>query len=206
MEKDNTDITIDTYDNIVNEYIDYFKSKDLKGKVQFQREIDLMVSKLSDNALILDAGTAMGDYPKYLTEKLNKNFKVIGIDASKNMIEKAKSNATKAQFKVMDIRNLEFDNEMFDAIICFATLIHINDSDCLKVLDKFDAITKDNGLIIINVMEQNDDKKEFMIDEPFNPKYKTYFNKYTKNFFIEYFKSKGYEILGMFDNPLFNTE
>lgn len=29
--------TIDTYNNIVDEYIEYFNSKDLKGNVQFQK-------------------------------------------------------------------------------------------------------------------------------------------------------------------------
>ena len=31
--------TIDTYNNIVKDYIDYFNSKDLHGNVQFQKEI-----------------------------------------------------------------------------------------------------------------------------------------------------------------------
>lgn len=42
--------------------------------------------------------------------------------------------------------------------------------------------------------------------EPFNPKYNTYFNRYTKKFFIEWFSNKGYEVLKIFDNPIFNTE
>lgn len=126
-----TDITIETYNNIVNEYIEYFKTKDLNGNVQFQKEIDYIVSGLEENAVILDAGTAIGEYPKYLTEKCSKNFSVIGIDAAKNMIEIARNNASKVEFMVMDIRNLGFSKEMFDAIICFATLIHVDDDECL---------------------------------------------------------------------------
>lgn len=41
--KDKTDITINTYNSIVNECINYFKSKNLKGNVQFQSEINLVV-------------------------------------------------------------------------------------------------------------------------------------------------------------------
>jgi len=40
MNQDKTDITVETYDNIVEEYIEYFKTKKLNGKVQFQRKID----------------------------------------------------------------------------------------------------------------------------------------------------------------------
>ena len=120
-----TDITVETYDSIVDEYVAYFKTKDLKGKVQFQKEIDYICSNLADNAKILDVGCAIGDYPKYLTEKCENNFDVIGIDSSKNMIEEAKKNAPKAKFEVMDIRRLEFPEKTFDAIICFAVLIHL---------------------------------------------------------------------------------
>lgn len=204
--KNKTDITVDTYNNIVKEYIDYFNSRDLHGNVQFQREINLIVEHLKNGARILDVGTAIGDYPKYLTEKINKNFEVIGIDASTNMVKEAKRKAPKARFYEMDIRNMCFDKSYFDCIICFATLIHVNDTDCLNVLDNFDYILKENGLIAINVMEYIDGEKEIFEKEPFNPKYKTYFNKYNKEFFTEYFTSKNYKILTFFDNPIFNVE
>lgn len=205
MNKDKTDITIETYDNIVNEYIEYFKTKDLKGNVQFQQEIDFICSKLPQNAKILDVGTAIGDYPKYLTEKCDKNFDVLGIDSSKNMIKVARKNAPKSQFEIMDMRNLAFPKDAFDAILCFATLIHVNDEECIKILEKFDECLKVNGFMVINVMEWLEDEKEIFEEEPFNPKYKTYFNRYKKEFFTNYFQNKNYEILTFQDNPIFNS-
>lgn len=205
MNKDKTDITIETYDHIVNEYIEYFQTKDLKGNVQFQQEMDFICPKLPQNAKILDVGTAIGDYPKYLTEKCHQNFEVLGIDSSKNMIEVARKNAPKAQFEVMDMRNLVFPKETFDAILCFATLIHVKDEECIKILNQFDKCLKVNGFMVINVMEWLRDEKEIFEDEPFNPKYKTYFNRYKKEFFSQYFESKNYEILTFYDNPIFNS-
>ena len=76
-EDNKTDITIKTYNAIVQEYIAYFTTKDLKGNVQFQKEIDYIVSRLQEHAMILDAGTATGEYPKYLTEKCSKKFSVV---------------------------------------------------------------------------------------------------------------------------------
>lgn len=204
MEIDKTKVTIETYNNIVEEYVDYFKSKDLKGNVQFQKEIDYLISQLNENATILDAGTAIGDYPKFLTEKCNKNFNVIGIDSSENMLKKAIKNAPKAKFELMDIRDIKFRNQTFDAIICFATLIHVNDETCIKVLDKFSQLLKDEGIIAINVMECNNEEKEIFIPEPFNPKYKTYFNRYSKQFFIDYFTANNYTIEKIYDNKMFD--
>ena len=208
MTNNKTDITINTYNNIVNEYDDYFNSKDLQGGTQFQKEIETIVSMLPSGAVILDAGTALGAYPKYLTERVDKDFKVVGIDAAPNMIEKAKSVAPKAEFHTRDIRDLQFPPKSFDAVICFATLIHVNDQEALKVLEKFDEILKQNGIIAINVMEKpNSQDKEIFIDEPFNTEYKTYFNRYNKSFFLDYFNSKGYKVLATYDdNELFNTE
>ena len=105
------------------------------------------------------------------------------------MIKIAKNNAPKAEFMVMDIRDLTFSKETFDAIICFATLIHVNDHECLNTLRQFDCILKHNGLLAINVMESKDNNKEIFEKEPFNPKYKTYFNRYSKDFFVDYFSN-----------------
>lgn len=55
-------------------------------------------------------------------------------------------------------------------------------------------------------MEHINGEKEIYEKEPFNPKYNTYFNRYKKEFFIEYFSNKGYKILNIFDNPIFNSE
>ena len=199
------DVTIETYNNIVNEYIDYYKSKDLDGKVQFQREIDYICQRIKNDAKILDVGTAIGDYPKYLTEKMKaKKYDVIGIDASSNMIKVASENAPKATFKVMDVRKMDFDENTFDAIICFATLIHVNDDECEKILYNFDKILKKDGIIAINVYEWLNEEKESFESEPLNPKFKTYFNKYKREFFINFFKNNNYKILTFFNNPLFN--
>lgn len=202
MEIDKTNITIETYNNIIEEYISYYQSKELNGNVQYQKETDYLVSQLPEKARILDAGTAIGDYPKYLTEKCNKNFNVIGIDASENMLKKAVKNAPKAKFELMDIRNMKFIENSFDAIICYATLIHVNDKNCLKILDNFRNLLKNKGLIAINVMEYNNKEKEIFIQEPFNPNYKTYFNRYTKQFFIDYFTTNNYSIEKIYDNKI----
>lgn len=206
MIKNKIDETIDTYNNIVEEYIDYFNSKDLHGNVQFQREIDVLVNNLEKGSKILDVGTAIGDYPKYLTERCDKNFKAIGIDSSDNMIKVVMKNAPKANFEVMDMRRIYFQENSFAAIICLATLIHVDDDTAIKVLEKFDSMLKNNGIIIVNVMEHISGNKEIYEKEPFNPKYNTYFNRYSKEFFIKWFKNNNYEILNIFDNPIFNSE
>ncbi|MDE6292881.1 MAG: class I SAM-dependent methyltransferase [Bacilli bacterium] len=194
------DETVNTYENIFAEYKDSFNQEYLNGHVQFQEEIDNLVNLLDDESYILDVGTCMGSYPKYLTENVNKNFKVLGIDASAKMIEEAKKNAKNALFRVMDMRDMQLDDNSFDAIICLATLIHVDDENASIVLDKFNALLKIEGIMVINVQEVSDGIKEIYEDEPLNPKYKTYFNRYTKDFFYEWARNKNYEVIEVIDN------
>lgn len=203
MTIDKTSTTIETYNNIVEEYIDFYKDNIEKGVYSFQKEISYLASKLDNNALILDVGTAIGECPRFLTEKFDKDFKVIGIDTSKNMIEKARNFAPKAQFIQMDMRNLQFDSNTFDAIICFATLIHVNDEDCKKALKKFAKMLKRNGFLAINVMEHIDKKKEIFVKEPFNPKYMMYYNRYSKEFFMNFFNKNSFIVDKIFENKIY---
>lgn len=198
---DKTTMAIDTYNHIINEYIEYLK--DVEG-VPFQKETDYLISILPNRSKILDVGTAMGYYPKYLTEKIDKEFDVLGIDASDKMIEQAKKMAPKANFQVMDIRNMKYPDKSFDCIMCFGTLIHLNDDDCLNALKNFDRILNDNGILAINVMEHLSGDREIVVKEPFNNNYKMYYNRYPKDFFINYFKENNYTIIKTFDNPIYN--
>lgn len=206
MKKNKTEISIETYNNIVNEYVEYLKPLYLKKDVPLQKEIEYLISLLPEKSKILDAGTAMGIYPKYLTENCDKNYDVIGIDASTKMIEYATKAVPKTKFKLMDIRNLKFDKKYFDCIICFSTLIHLNDEDCLKTLNKFNEILKDDGILAINVMGCTSNDKEMFVNEPFNPKYKMYYNRYSKDFFYKFFKKNNYTILKTFDNNIYDTD
>lgn len=203
---DKINTTINTYDSIVEEYIDYYNSKGLNGKLQYQKEMDYLISQLNNYASILDIGTSIGNYPKYLTEKCEKSFNVIGIDSSENMLKKAIENAPKAKFEFMDIRNMKFNSQSFDAIICFGVLIHLDDDNCERVLNRFNELLKDRGLLLINAMELKNEEKEVFIPEPLNTKYKTYFNRYTKQFFLDFFEKNNYLIEKSFDNKLFNEE
>ena len=195
-----TKIVINAYNNSVDEYIEYYNNELLNIEVEFKREIEYLIKNTKNNASILDAGTSIGMYPRYLTEKSDKEFDIIGIDLSENMLKHAVKNVPKAKFQKMDIRHMDFNGKKFDLIICFAVLNHMDDETCLKILNSFDELLNNDGRVAINVMEYEGGKKELYIKEPLNPIYDSYFNKYSKQFFIDFFNSKNYIIEKIFDN------
>ena len=200
---DKTDISIETYNHIVDEYEAFSKTVNSIDRVQWQAEMDYIIPLIPNDAKILDAATKLGAYPKYLANLPGKHYDIIGLEPAEKLLERAIKNVPGAKFMKMDLRNIELPENSFDLILCLSALIHLNDDDCIKTLNSFDRLVKAGGFIVINVPEHRDDVKEKFFDEPFNPKYKTYFNSYKKEFFADYFKARGgYLPPVIFDNFL----
>lgn len=192
FKKNKINNTIKTYDCVANEY------EEELSFIYYQDELDVFVNLLKKGAKVLDAGCANGLVSKYLQDK---GFEVVGIDSSPNMLKFAKKRTPQAKFCNTDIRKLTFEDNTFDAIFCYAVLIHVSKSECKKILDKFSKILKPNGILFINVMEEFKKDENTYIDEPLNNKYKTYFQFYSKNFF-EKNLNKSFEIIKISDRLL----
>jgi trans-aconitate methyltransferase len=94
---------------------------------------------------ILDVGCGTGE----LTYELSKTeATMVGIDASKQMINKAKQQFPDIQFFVKDATNFSFE-EPFDAAFSNATLHWINDQ--LKALQCINNSLKDGGRFVFEM-------------------------------------------------------
>ena len=111
--------------------------------------------KLKKKSKILDCGCGNGRNFKYLTEK---NFDVIGTDISKNVIEKNKKNFSKFKknFYLGDIRNLNFKDNYFDAIISEASLYYQSIADISATIEKFYDLLKPNSYLRVYTKSIND--------------------------------------------------
>lgn len=172
--KDKINNTIKTYDSISSEY-----DKELYY-IYYLKELKEFVKLLPKGAKVLDAGCGNGLVTKYLCDH---GFSVVAIDASLNMLKVAKSKCSQAKFINVDIRKMKFENNSFDAIFCYAVLIHISKTECKKVLNNFLKFLKSNGILFINVMEEIKKNENIYVSESLNNKYKTFFQYYSKSFF-----------------------
>ena len=80
-------------------------------------------------------------------------YEVKGIDLSEKLLEIARKNAPKAEFYLMDMRNLAFPSDYFDGIWACASFLHIPKKDSRKTLDEFYRVLKPNGLLYLSVKE-----------------------------------------------------
>jgi ubiquinone/menaquinone biosynthesis C-methylase UbiE len=100
-----------------------------------------MISLITKNGLILDNGCGIGYSADFLAKE-----KMIGIDISKGMIEKAKKRTNR--LVCADSQRLPFKNETFEVIFCRSLLHHLpNPQDGVREMKR---VLKMNGELIIS--------------------------------------------------------
>ena len=136
--------TIETYNQIAKIYADYTFNR------LFQYHLNEFISLIPKDAKILDIGCGSGRDVQYF---LDYNLNSIGIDISHEMINEAKTRVPNGDFKKMDMRNLKFKENTFDALWACASRLHISRKELPKVLQNINKIIKPNGILFIALKE-----------------------------------------------------
>lgn len=113
-----------------------------------------------ENAEILEIACGPGNITKYLLDK-RPDFKITGIDLSSNMIDLAKINNPKAEFQLMDCRDLGMISKKYDAIMCGFCLPYLNKMEVRKLTEDASKIIKPNGLLYFSTMEDDYNKSGY---------------------------------------------
>ncbi len=115
----------------------------------------LIFELLPDNEYknILDVGCGIGQWSTKLSDKLNSS--VIGIDISPEMIELARKRSkilenSSTKFFLMNAKDLKFEDDFFDLVICVTVLMHTTDEKTWgKTIKEIVKVTKPGGFILI---------------------------------------------------------
>lgn len=176
--------TIESYDMTAKQYYENVKDKKTSLKI-----LDEFSQLLPNGSKVLDAGCGPGIHVKKFYEK---GFDVVGTDLSEKMIEMAKKRVPDAEFHVMDIKDLRFDNEVFDAVWMNFTLIHVKKSNMPMALWGISRILKPGGLLFLGLKMG---KGECMIkDERYGGEEK-YLAYYEKDEIAEMLEDNGFDII-----------
>ncbi len=181
--------TIETYDKDVERYL---------NKLEFPMPIEDLdgFAVLLKGKRILDAGCGAGRDAVYFAEK---GFNVIGIDLSKEMLEAAKKRAN-ADFRVGDVRKTGFDDDSFDGVWCYNTLLHLDKEDVHAALKEFARILKSEGILFI-ATKQGKGKIAKEGDKGIK-----HFYHYEKEDFLDLFREIGFELIKSKSYPRKNDE
>lgn len=181
---DKSKLAVATYEKIAGKYAQqYF---DDLVDVPY---IDKFLEKLPSGAKILDVGSGPGQFAKHMTAK---GFEVVGIDFSDEMVKIAKEKVPEVNFQQMDMRHLDFPDNSFDGLFAAYSLIHIPSEEVVSTLKGFHRILKAGGYLEIGVQQGEADQ---IIDEPFMPTEKMFFNFFTPERLAEYLNEADFTVI-----------
>ncbi len=120
----------------------------LQFNVVNMKQLEMLLERLQlkPKENVLDLGCGLGKITEHISMKTN--VKIAGIDYSVKAIEWARNNipiSSKLTFEVMDINEMDFPDNSFDAIVAFDVLYWIADIE--PVMGKLHSILKPNGRV-----------------------------------------------------------
>lgn len=113
----------------------------------------IAIASLREGETVLDLGSGTGFDCFLAAQKVGKTGKVIGVDMTPEMVEKAKENARKGdyknvEFRLGEIENLPVEDDSVDVIIsnCVINLF----PDKKKVFEEANRVMKHGGRIMVS--------------------------------------------------------
>jgi ubiquinone/menaquinone biosynthesis C-methylase UbiE len=109
------------------------------------------IKKLSGET-VLDVATGQGEFIAFMKDSLPNFTKMVGIDASEQILERAKKNFKdeRIEFLKMDAYKMDFSDNSFDIVTISNSLHHFEKAE--KILAEMKRVSKKNGKIIIHEM------------------------------------------------------
>ena len=129
---------------------------DLRAALLGRRGIGLLRGLADDLELaqgdrVLDVGCGPGRLTRVVAERVRPNGSVVGIDASEEMIRRARSRrgGDGIQFQVARAQDLPFGDAEFDALACTLVLHHVAGADRAEAVREMYRVLKPGGRLVI---------------------------------------------------------
>lgn len=163
--------TFETWNKVASLYQEKFM-----GLKLYNDTYDLICNVVIKNkATILEIGCGSGNITRYLLSK-RPDFNIFGIDIAPNMIELAKINNPKANFAVMDSRNISEIETKYDAIVCGFCLPYLSETDSQKLIFEANYLLNNSGFLYLSFVEGDPNKSGFQAGSTGNRSYFYYHN------------------------------
>lgn len=132
-------------------YVDYLESAIEQTEVNRYKKKSYQLLNIESGSFVLDIGCGTGDDVLALVELVGPNGKVIGLDNSELMIEKAnqrlKQKQLPVQFRVGDIHKLDLADNTFDGCRADRVFMHLHDRQ--QALSEMIRVTRPGGRIVV---------------------------------------------------------
>lgn len=142
------------FDDMAVDYDVWYRNKMGKFVDDIETQLAFNMFTPTEGMLILDVGCGTGNFSIKLAEK---GCKVIGIDLSEEMLsiarEKAEEKGLDIEFYKMDVYDIGFENNGFDAVFSMAAFEFIKEPQ--KAYDEMFRVLKPGGQLLIGTIHAN---------------------------------------------------
>lgn len=146
--KRNTE-TLNNWNQLAQAYQDKFMEMDLYNATydQFCEAIN------KDDAHVLELGCGPGNITKYILEQ-KPNYTILATDTAQSMIKLGKINVPKAQFQLLDVRDMLSLNQNFDAILGGFVVPYLNSVETEQFIADSFRMLNDDGILYFSCIEK----------------------------------------------------
>ncbi|WP_158058460.1 class I SAM-dependent methyltransferase [Halorussus halophilus] len=136
-----------SYDELAETYAAY-RSENGVGMDVLAEFLDSLAELESerDSYSILDAGCGQGTP---ILRRLSEDATAVGIDFSSEQLRLATENAPDAALLQSDMTELPFEDDSFDAVVAYWSLIHVPIDDHQAVIDEFARVLRPGGRVLV---------------------------------------------------------
>lgn len=130
------------YDEIAEQYAAQRDSDSLAVTV-----LEDVFSSFSGRVHVLDAGCGQGTP---VLSSVDVEDTAVGLDFSREQLTLATENAPAAYLTEGDMAALPFEDDVFDVVTAFHSLIHVPNDDHQAVIDEFARVLQPDGLLVVS--------------------------------------------------------
>lgn len=149
---DETDSTADALDtHTVRRSYDELAPVYAARRSEADRSLDFLrafIEPLSSSARVLDAGCG-GGTP--VLSRLSSIARAVGLDFSREQLRLARHNAPGAALVEADMTSTPFEDDTFDAIVAYWSLIHVPIDDHARTIEEFARILRPGGRLLVSI-------------------------------------------------------
>ena len=181
-------LTRQAYNLAAQKYHDLFHNE-MNEKEYDRKLLDSFAARFNKDSVVCDAGCGPSAHiGRYL---FDKGIKVIGVDISEKCIEIARITNPIMRFEIVDIGNLPFDNNSFDGVISYYSVINTPKIYVHRLFAEFCRVIKPDGYLLVAVKVGT---AEGYIYDLLGIKTKIYSTVFTQEEIVAFFNEAGFKL------------
>jgi len=174
------------YNLAAERYHELFHNE-MNEKEYDRRLLDSFASRFHKDSWICDAGCGpSGHIGRYV---FDKGIQVVGVDISDKCVELARHYNPKMRFERGDIGNLAFDDDSFDGIISYYSIIDTPKRYVGRIFREFHRVLKPGGNLLVAVKAGT---TEGYMKDLLGIQTEIYFTLFTEKEITRYFEQAGF--------------